>query len=191
VSKRRPNAAGGCRTPGQFVRIRCPSWCASFWSAAVPCRFLAVANCGTVDVQCGGSWKAFLRPGPRETRGCEAYIEGRVLELGSKAGRKELDAQWRELRRGSGSRTGGRNGGRSSWPGWVRVLNILKSGATCKDYRTDPFNVSSAFQRKSSRNAVGSSASSLMKRAPSQPILKGGDLRRGRSSSSSPFDKSW
>ena len=141
VSKRRPNAAGGCRTPGQFVRIRCPSWCASFWSAAVPCRFLAVANCGTVDVQCGGSWKAFLRPGPRQNRGCEAYIEGQVLELGSKAGRKELDAQWRELRRGSGSRAGGRNGGRSSWPGWVRVLNILKSEATCKDYRTDPFNV--------------------------------------------------
>ena len=41
-----------------------------------------------------------LRLGPRETRGYEAYIEGRVLELGSKAGRKELDAQWRELRRG-------------------------------------------------------------------------------------------
>src|SRR6266446_5215486 len=33
-------------------------------------------------------------------RGYEAYIEGRVLELGSKAGRKELDEQWKALRRG-------------------------------------------------------------------------------------------
>src|SRR2546430_5515617 len=33
-------------------------------------------------------------------RGYEAYMEGRVLELGSKAGRKELDEEWRSLRRG-------------------------------------------------------------------------------------------
>jgi hypothetical protein len=36
----------------------------------------------------------------KQTRGYEAYLEGRVLELGSKAGRKELDKQWKELRRG-------------------------------------------------------------------------------------------
>jgi len=33
-------------------------------------------------------------------RGYEAYMEGRVLELGSKAGREELDEEWRSLRRG-------------------------------------------------------------------------------------------
>jgi len=33
-------------------------------------------------------------------KGYEAYIEGRVLELGSKAGRKELDEEWKGLRRG-------------------------------------------------------------------------------------------
>jgi putative transposase len=38
--------------------------------------------------------------GPAQARGYEAYIEGRVLELGSKAGRKELDQEWRALRRG-------------------------------------------------------------------------------------------
>ena len=38
--------------------------------------------------------------GPGETKGYEAYIEGRVLELGSKAGRKELAAEWKALRRG-------------------------------------------------------------------------------------------
>jgi putative transposase len=37
---------------------------------------------------------------PADRRGYEAYIEGRVLELGSKAGRKELDEQWKALRRG-------------------------------------------------------------------------------------------
>ena len=36
----------------------------------------------------------------RAAKGYEAYIEGRVLELGSKAGRKDLDEQWKELRRG-------------------------------------------------------------------------------------------
>ena len=39
-----------------------------------------------------------LRPG--QFKGYEAYIEGRVLELGSKAGRKELDAEWKAVRRG-------------------------------------------------------------------------------------------
>ena len=38
--------------------------------------------------------------GPEERGGGQAYIEGRVLELGTKAGRKELEAQWKSLRRG-------------------------------------------------------------------------------------------
>jgi hypothetical protein len=38
--------------------------------------------------------------GPKDVKGYEAYIEGRVLELGSKAGRKELDEEWKALRRG-------------------------------------------------------------------------------------------
>jgi REP element-mobilizing transposase RayT len=38
--------------------------------------------------------------GIKEAKGYEAYIEGRVLELGSKAGRKELDEEWKALRRG-------------------------------------------------------------------------------------------
>jgi putative transposase len=38
--------------------------------------------------------------GPKEVKGYEAYIEGRVLELGSKAGRKGLDEEWKALRRG-------------------------------------------------------------------------------------------
>ena len=38
--------------------------------------------------------------GPGQAKGYEAYIEGRVLELGIKAGRKELEAQWKVLRRG-------------------------------------------------------------------------------------------
>jgi hypothetical protein len=33
-------------------------------------------------------------------RGYEAYMEGRVLELGLKAGRQELEEQWKMLRRG-------------------------------------------------------------------------------------------
>jgi len=33
-------------------------------------------------------------------KGYEAYLEGRVLELGSKAGRKELEEEWKSLRRG-------------------------------------------------------------------------------------------
>ena len=37
---------------------------------------------------------------PEDRRGYEAYMEGRVLELGSKAGRKALDVQWKALRRG-------------------------------------------------------------------------------------------
>ncbi|MGA2556304.1 MAG: transposase [Verrucomicrobiota bacterium] len=38
--------------------------------------------------------------GRQDGKGYEAYIEGRVLELGSKAGRRELEAQWQALRRG-------------------------------------------------------------------------------------------
>ena len=37
---------------------------------------------------------------PGQGRGYEAYLESRVLELGIKARRKELDKQWKELRRG-------------------------------------------------------------------------------------------
>ena len=37
---------------------------------------------------------------PADRRGYEAYMEGRVLELGRKARRKELEAQWKPLRRG-------------------------------------------------------------------------------------------
>ncbi len=37
---------------------------------------------------------------PGQTRGYEAYIEGRVLELATKAGRRQLEDQWKELRRG-------------------------------------------------------------------------------------------
>ena len=39
-----------------------------------------------------------LREG--QAKGYEAYVEGRVLELASKAGRKELEGEWKELRRG-------------------------------------------------------------------------------------------
>ncbi len=38
--------------------------------------------------------------GPKDTRGYESYLEGRVLELGTQAGRQELEGQWRGLRRG-------------------------------------------------------------------------------------------
>ena len=38
--------------------------------------------------------------GPKEAKGYEAYIEGRVLELGSRAGQKELEEEWEALRRG-------------------------------------------------------------------------------------------
>ena len=36
----------------------------------------------------------------KDGKGYEAYLEGRVLELGSKAGRKELEKEWKRLRRG-------------------------------------------------------------------------------------------
>jgi hypothetical protein len=35
-----------------------------------------------------------------DRRGYEAYLEGRVLELGRKAGRREWEAEWKALRRG-------------------------------------------------------------------------------------------
>jgi REP-associated tyrosine transposase len=38
--------------------------------------------------------------GEKDGKGYEAYMEGRVLELASKEGRKDLEAKWRELRRG-------------------------------------------------------------------------------------------
>ena len=37
---------------------------------------------------------------PDDARGYEAYIEGRVLELGIKQGRQELAAEWKAIRRG-------------------------------------------------------------------------------------------
>jgi REP element-mobilizing transposase RayT len=39
-----------------------------------------------------------LEPGDR--KGYEAYLEGRVLELGMKAGRKVLEGEWKRIRRG-------------------------------------------------------------------------------------------
>ncbi len=38
--------------------------------------------------------------GPREVRGYEAYLEGRVLALATQRGRHELEAHWKGLRRG-------------------------------------------------------------------------------------------
>lgn len=37
---------------------------------------------------------------PQDNRGYEAYLEGRVLELATKSGRQELEAEWKALRRG-------------------------------------------------------------------------------------------
>ena len=37
---------------------------------------------------------------PQDQEGYEAYVEGRVLELATKAGRQALEEQWKELRRG-------------------------------------------------------------------------------------------
>jgi len=41
-----------------------------------------------------------LRLRPDDGRGYEAYLEGRVLEIGLQRGRAELEEQWKELRRG-------------------------------------------------------------------------------------------
>jgi putative transposase len=41
-----------------------------------------------------------LRLEPEDRRGYEAYLEGRVLELGRPAQRPQLEAQWKALRRG-------------------------------------------------------------------------------------------
>ncbi|HEX3625463.1 MAG TPA: transposase [Verrucomicrobiae bacterium] len=41
-----------------------------------------------------------LRLRPADRRGYEASIEGRVLELGMKTGRKELEQSWKAIRRG-------------------------------------------------------------------------------------------
>ena len=38
--------------------------------------------------------------GPEERDGYEAYMEGRALELGMKAGRAALNEQWKMIRRG-------------------------------------------------------------------------------------------
>lgn len=38
--------------------------------------------------------------GPKAVKGDAAYLEGRVLELGSPGGRKDLAAEWQALRRG-------------------------------------------------------------------------------------------
>ena len=37
---------------------------------------------------------------PEDGEGYEAYLEGRVLELGRKAGRQELNEEWKRIRRG-------------------------------------------------------------------------------------------
>jgi putative transposase len=57
-----------------------------------------------------------LAPGDRE--GYEAYMEGRVLELGSKAGQKALEEEWKRIRRGW--YLGGEGFGR-------RMLKLLKA----------------------------------------------------------------
>jgi putative transposase len=55
---------------------------------------------------CGPAWlerervMGALRLKPSDRRGYEIYLEGRVLELGMKAGRVELEEQWKALRRG-------------------------------------------------------------------------------------------
>jgi hypothetical protein len=68
---------------------------------------------------CWSSYPAYVRPrsgavpwlvqqrvlgslglGPTECKSYEAYLESRVLELGTKAGRKELEREWKALRRG-------------------------------------------------------------------------------------------
>jgi len=41
-----------------------------------------------------------LNLSPEQRRGYAAYIDARVLELGIKAGRKELEKEWKQLRRG-------------------------------------------------------------------------------------------
>jgi len=54
----------------------------------------------------GGGWLVTERVmgslglGPRDRKGYEAHMEGRVLELGMREGRRQMEAQWRELRRG-------------------------------------------------------------------------------------------
>ncbi len=40
----------------------------------------------------------------QDAAGYEAHVEGRVLELGRRAGREELNRQWRQIRRGRISR---------------------------------------------------------------------------------------
>jgi hypothetical protein len=56
-----------------------------------------------------GSGPLWLEPGrvlgalrlkPEDRQGYETYLEGRVLELGLRAGRAELEGQWKALRRG-------------------------------------------------------------------------------------------
>ena len=48
----------------------------------------------------------------------EAYMESRVLELGIKARRRDLEAHWGNLRRGW--YVGGEIFGRAYWSGWIK-----------------------------------------------------------------------
>ena len=61
--------------------------------------------------------------GPGERKGYEAYLETRVLELGLKAGRKELEAAWKSLRRGWYVGSEGFRGGLLA-----RVKGLLRQG---------------------------------------------------------------
>ncbi|HVV02349.1 MAG TPA: hypothetical protein VHH88_13355, partial [Verrucomicrobiae bacterium] len=58
------------------LATRCPTWL---------CRTDVLASLGLDEAK---------------RRGYEAYMEGRVLELGNKSRREELEEQWRVLRRG-------------------------------------------------------------------------------------------
>ena len=61
--------------------------------------YLKSARSGPAWLERGRVMRA-LRLKPEDRRGYEAYLEGRVLELGLKAGRAELEGQWKALRRG-------------------------------------------------------------------------------------------
>ncbi len=59
-----------------YLSRQCPGWIQ---------RAKVLSTLGLREADCGGY---------------EAYLEGRVLELGIKAGRRELEEQWKALRRG-------------------------------------------------------------------------------------------
>lgn len=59
-----------------YLSSRCPGWIS---------RVRVLSSLGLKEI---------------DARGYEAYLEGRVLELGIKAGRQEIERQWKALRRG-------------------------------------------------------------------------------------------